>query len=129
MTRTAVVLRVVLYGIAVAVAILLLATISERRFARLTGGTGLVAIAVFAGAATAALALGLRRVPGAGGCLPFAGGALAVNAVVLTLAATAVPGIALTGPGVVAGALLATVAVGIVFSLLDEGAGGVERRG
>jgi len=112
--------RVATYVVAAAVAVLLLATISERRLASYGSGAAVVLLALVTGGFTAAIAPLLRRIRGAVGCLPFAVVALVLSGAVFAAATTAAPAIRMTPLGVAAGAVLVVVATGIVFSLWDE---------
>jgi len=112
--------RVATYVVAAAVAVLLLATISERRLASYGSGAAVVLLALVTGGFTAAIAPLLRRIRGAVGCLPFAVVALVLSGAVFAAATTASPAIRMTPLGVAAGAVLVVVATGIVFSLWDE---------
>lgn len=119
-TRLAPVVRVAAYLIATAVAVLLLATISERRLAAYGSFGPLLLLIVALGGINATIAPLMHRVSGALGCLPFAAAALVGNGLLVAAAGLALPAVRILPLGVAVGALLVTVASGIVFSLWDE---------
>jgi len=112
--------RVVAYILAAGFASLALATLSERRLASYGSVLAVATVAVLVGGSNAALASLLKRLPKGSGCLPFAIVALAADATLLFGVAVLGSAARITPWGVVLGAMLATIAGGLVFSLVDE---------
>ena len=112
--------RTVAYLIGAAVSALLVATLSSER---LVGYASVPSVALFAlalGLACSAIAPLMARLVAPVGCLPFAGVAFAVCALLFWLFGAVSPGMAVTPLGAVVGAAIATIAAGAVFTVLDE---------
>ena len=112
--------RIAAYVVAAAVAVLLLATISERRLASYASLPAVALLAIVAGGITAAIPVLLRRLPVAPGCAPFAAAVVLVNAVLFLLVTSVAPEVRFTPLGAALGAVFVAVAGGIVFTLWDE---------
>lgn len=114
------IVRVFVYMIAACVAALLLGTISEERFVTYESRTALFLFAGILGLLNAAVKPLLQLLAWPITCLTFGLFALVINTGLFALAVAATPGMRVTLPGAVLGALLTSVVTGVVFSLLDE---------
>jgi putative membrane protein len=112
-------IRIAAYAIATIVAALALGTISERLIAFDTAESvllfGLVAgvINAFIKPVVKALSLPIT-------CLTFGLFALVINATMFGLGAYLTPGIAVSWAGALLGSIFASIAAGIMFSVIDE---------
>lgn len=112
--------RVIGYVVAAAVAALLLATISEQRLVAYESRGAVVVFALVLGLLNALVKPVLRLLTLPLTCLSFGLFALVLNAGLFALAARATPGVTVTLWGAVIGAIIASVAGGVIFSLVDE---------
>ncbi|HVL24962.1 MAG TPA: phage holin family protein [Thermomicrobiales bacterium] len=112
-------IRIAAYAIATIVAALVLGTISERLISFDTAESvllfGLVAGVINAFIKPIARTLALPIT-----CLTFGLFALVVNAALFGLGAWLTPGIDVSWFGAFAGAIVASIASGIIFSVIDE---------
>jgi len=112
--------RLTAYVVAAAVAALLVASISERRLVAYESRTAVVAFALVLGAINAVVKPLLRLLTLPLTCLTFGAFALVLNAGLFALAARLTPGMTVTLWGAVVGAIVVSVAGGVIFSLIDE---------
>lgn len=114
------IVRVGVYMLATCVAALLVGTISEQRLVAYETRTALFVFAALLGISNAAIrpALAVLTLPIS--CLSFGLIALGLNAGLFALAAWLTPGLRVTPAGAVIGAIVTSIAGGIIFSLLDE---------
>ena len=112
--------RLVAYLIANAVAVLAVGSISEQRLVAYESRSAVFVFAILLGLINAFIRplLSLLTLPLT--CLTFGLFALVLNAGLFGLASWLTPGMEVTFWGAVAGSLIASVASGIIFSVLDE---------
>lgn len=120
------IVRVLVYMIAACVAALLLGTISEQRLVAYDSQAALFLFAAILGLLNAAIKPVLQVLSLPITCLTFGLFALVINAGLFGLAAVLTEGVRVTVVGAVVGALLTSIAAGVIFSVLDEQA--AERR-
>lgn len=114
------IVRVAGYVVAACVAALLLGTISEQRLASYDSRTALFLFAGILGLLNAIIRPVLQTLAIPMTCLTFGVAAIIVNAGLFALATALTPGMRVTVAGVIIGALLTSLASGVIFSLLDE---------
>ena len=114
------IVRIVVYILAACVAALLLGTISEQRLVAYDSRTALFLFAGVLGLLNAVIKPVLQVLSLPITCLTFGLFALVVNAGLFALSAALTPGLRVTLIGTVVGALLTSIAAGVIFSLLDE---------
>ena len=112
--------RLIAYVLAAAVAALAVGSISEQRLVAYQSMTALAVFAVVLGVINAFVKPVLRILTLPLTCLTFGLFALVLNAALFGLAAWLTPGMTVTTWGAILGAVLASVAGGVIFSLLDE---------
>jgi putative membrane protein len=112
--------RLIAYLIANTVAVLTVGSISEQRLVAYESQTAIFVFALILGLINATIkpVLSLLTLPLT--CLTFGLFALLLNAGLFGLAAGLTPGMEVTFWGAVLGAIVASVASGIIFSLMDE---------
>jgi putative membrane protein len=112
--------RIVAYLIANTVAVLTVGSLSEQRLVRYEDRAAVFVFALILGLINAFIrpVLSLLSLPLT--CLTFGLFALVLNAGLFGLAAFLTPGMEVTFWGAVLGAIVASVASGIIFSLVDE---------
>jgi putative membrane protein len=115
-----VIVRILVYIIAACVAALLLGTISEQRLVAYDSRTALFVFAGILGLLNAIIKPVLQVLSLPITCLTFGLFALAVNVGLFAVAAALTPGMRVTVLGAAAGAVLTSIAAGVIFSLLDE---------
>lgn len=113
-------IRLASYAVAVAASGLLATTISQERLVAFGSAPAALAFGLLLGGVLAAVAPLLNRVAPPAGCFGFAVVALALGVLVYALVGTALPGFRVTFAGSIVGGVLAMLAAGAVFSLLDE---------
>lgn len=113
-------LRVVGYTAAACVAALLVGSISSQRLVAYDTRTALFVFAALLGLINAAIKPVLAGISVPITCLTFGAAALVLNAGLFALAAWLTPGLRVTLVGAVLGAVIASIASGLVFSWLDE---------
>jgi putative membrane protein len=114
------IVRVIVYMLATCVAALLLGTISEQRLVSYESRSALFLFAALLGLFNAGLKPILHVLALPITCLTFGLFALVVNAALFGLAAWLTPGLHVTMWGAILGAVITSVASGVIFSLLDE---------
>jgi putative membrane protein len=112
--------RFVAYAIGGAVAALLVATISQQRLVSYENVETVAIFAIVIGLLNATIVPVIRFVSLPLTCLTFGLFALVINAAVFALAATVAGGMTVSFWGAVVGAIVASVASGAIFSVLDE---------
>ena len=112
--------RFIAYAIGGAVAALLVATISQQRLVSYANVQTLAIFAIVIGLLNATIVPVLRFVSLPLTCLTFGLFALAINAAAFAIAAGIAGGMTVSFWGAVIGALVASVASGAIFSVLDE---------
>jgi putative membrane protein len=112
--------RFVAYAIGGAVAALLVATISQQRLVSYENVQTVAIFAIVIGVLNATIVPVIRFVSLPLTCLTFGLFALVINAAVFALAATIAGGMTVSFWGAVVGAIVASVASGAIFSVLDE---------
>lgn len=112
--------RVVLYLVANAAAVLAVGSISEQRLVAYESRTAIFVFALVLGVINATVRPVLRLLTLPLTCLTFGLFSLVLNAALFGLAARLTPGMTVTVVGALLGAVVASVASGIIFSLLDE---------
>jgi putative membrane protein len=120
------IVRIIVYMIAACVAALLLGTISEQRLVSYESQTAVFVFAAVLGIVNAAIKPVLQLLALPITCLTFGLFALVINAALFALAVWLTPGMHVTTAGAVLGAILTSIASGVIFSLIDEFA--AERR-
>lgn len=113
-------LRLVSYVLAAAAAALLVGSISEQRLVAYESQTAVFIFALVLGLLNATIRPVLRILTLPLTCLTFGAFALVLNAALFGLAAWLTPGMTVTAWGALVGALVASIAGGIAFSVLDE---------
>lgn len=114
------IVRIVVYMIAACVAALLLGTISAQRLVSYESQTAVFVFAAVLGVVNAAIKPVLEVFTLPVSCLTFGFFALVLNAALFSLAVWLTPGMQVTVAGAVVGAILTSVASGVIFSLIDE---------
>lgn len=114
------IVRVAVYMVAACVAALLLGTISEQRLVSYDSRTALFLFAGILGLLNAIIKPVLQALALPLTCLTFGLAALILNAGLFAVAAVLTPGMRITVAGAAGGALLTSLASGVIFSLLDE---------
>lgn len=112
--------RLVAYVVAAATAALLVATISQQRLVAYESRSAVVLFALVLGLLNAVVKPLLRLLTLPLTCLTFGLFALVLNAGLFAIAARVTPGMTVTVWGAVIGAVIASVAGGVIFSLFDE---------
>ena len=112
--------RLIAYVIANMVAVLAVGSISERRLVDYEDRTAIFLFALILGLLNAYIKPVLRLLTLPLTCLTFGLFALVVNAALFGIAAWLTPGMEVTFWGAVLGAVVVSVASGIIFSVLDE---------
>lgn len=112
--------RLVAYVIANMAAALTVGSISEQRLVAYESRTAVFVFALILGAINATIKPVLRLLTLPLTCLTFGLFALVLNAALFGLAARLTPGMTVTFWGAILGAVVASVASGIIFSLADE---------
>jgi putative membrane protein len=112
--------RFIAYAIGGAVAALLVATISEQRLVSYENISTVAIFAIVIGLLNATIVPVLRFVSFPLTCLTFGLFALVINAAAFALAAVIAGGMTVTFWGAVIGALVASVASGAIYTVLDE---------
>lgn len=114
------IVRVISYVAAAAAAALLVGSISEQRLVAYETRTAVFTFALVLGLINATIRPVLRLLTLPLTCLTFGAFALVLNAALFGLAAWLTPGMTVTTWGAVFGAVAASIAGGIIFSVLDE---------
>ena len=114
------IVRLAVYIVAACVAALLLGTISEQRLVSYESRTALFLFAGILGLLNAIIKPVLQTLALPLTCLTFGLAALVVNAGLFALATALTPGMRVTLAGAAFGAVLASLASGVIFSLIDE---------
>jgi putative membrane protein len=114
------IVRILVYMIAACVAALLLGSISEQRLISYDSQTAVFVFAAVLGVVNAAIKPVLQLLALPVSCLTFGLFALVINAALFALSVWLTPGMQVTTAGAVLGAILTSVAGGVIFSLVDE---------
>jgi len=114
------VIRLIAYVLAAAAAALAVGSISEQRLVAYESRTAVFVFALVLGLINATIRPVLRILTLPLTCLTFGLFALVLNAALFGLAAWLTPGMTVTTWGAVLGAIIASVAGGAIFSVLDE---------
>lgn len=112
--------RVVAYVVAAAVAALTVGSISEQRLVAYDDRTSVFIFALVLGLLNATIRPVLRILTLPLTCLTFGLFALVLNAALFGLAARLTPGMTVSTWGALLGAIVASVASGVIYSLIDE---------
>lgn len=112
-------IRIIAYAIAAVVAALATATISERLFSFESAETVIV-FGIVMGVINAFIRPVVRLLSLPITCLTFGLFSLVVNAGLFALGAWIVPGIVVSWVGALVGSVIASLAAGIIFSVIDE---------
>ena len=112
--------RLVAYVIGAMVAVLALGTLLGDRFIRYGDRESILVFAVILGLLSAFVKPVLKLLTLPLSCLTFGAFALVINAAMFGLAARLAPEIEVSLWGAVIGAIMTSVASGIIFSVLDE---------
>jgi putative membrane protein len=112
--------RWVAYVIGSMVAILALGTVLGSDFVTYEDEEPVIAFALVLGTLLTFIKPLLDLVSLPLNCLTFGAFALVINAVLFGIAAAVTPGVELSGWGAVIGSLMAVVASGVIFSIVDE---------
>ncbi|MDQ3779269.1 MAG: phage holin family protein [Chloroflexota bacterium] len=113
-------IRIVAYFLANAAAVLMIGTISEQRLAAYESRGAVVLFAFLLGLINATIKPVLRLLTLPLTCLTFGAFALVLNAALFGLASWLTPGMTVTVWGAVVGAIIASIASGVIYSVLDE---------
>lgn len=112
--------RLVAYVVGSMIAVLTLGTLFRGRFVTYENELAVLIFALILGVLTAYIKPFLAIITLPLSCLTFGLFALALNAALFALAAWVTPGMEITFWGAVVGALLTSIANGIVFAIVDE---------
>lgn len=112
--------RLVAYVLAAAAAALTVGSLSEQRLVAYETRTAVFTFALVLGLINATIRPILRVLTLPLTCLTFGLFALVLNAALFGLAAWLTPGMTVTTWGALLGAVIASVAGGVIFSVLDE---------
>jgi putative membrane protein len=112
--------RLIAYVIGSMIAVLTLGTLFRGRFVTYESELAVLAFALILGLLTAYIKPFLELITLPLTCLTFGVFALALNAAIFALAAWITPGMEVTFWGAILGALLTSIANGIVFAIVDE---------
>ncbi len=112
--------RLVAYVVANAVAVLTVGSLSEQRLVRYDDRGAVFGFALVLGLLNAFIRPVLRLLSLPLTCLTFGLFSLVLNAGLFGLAAWLTPGMEVTFLGALLGAIIASIASGIIFSVLDE---------
>lgn len=115
------IVRVIAYVLAAAVAALIVGSISEQRFVAYDSREAVFLFAVVLGLLNALVRPVLRILTLPLTCLTFGLFALVLNAGLFAIAARLTPGMEISARGAVLGAIISSIASGVIFSLVDEG--------
>jgi putative membrane protein len=115
-----VIVRILVYMIAACVAALLLGSISAQRLVAYESQGAVFVFAGILGVLNAAIKPVLQLLSLPITCLTFSLFALVINAGLFALATLLTSGMHVTVAGAALGALLTSIAAGVIFSLLDE---------
>lgn len=115
------IIRVIAYVLAAAAAALLVGTLSEQRFVSYDSREAVFLFAVVLGLINALVRPLLRILTLPLTCLTFGLFALVLNVGLFALAARVTPGMEVSAWGAILGAIISSIASGIIFSLVDEG--------
>ncbi|MDP9364570.1 MAG: phage holin family protein [Chloroflexota bacterium] len=113
-------IRIVAYVLAAAAAALAVGSVSEQRLVAYESRTALFTFALILGLINAIIRPVLRVLTLPLTCLTFGLFALVLNAALFGLASWLTPGMTVTTWGAVLGAVVASIAGGAIFSVLDE---------
>lgn len=111
--------RIVAYALAAAIAALATGTLSERLLT-FDSAESIILFGLAMGVINAFIKPVVRAVSIPITCLTFGLFAIVINAVLFGLGAYVVPGVDVTWFGAFVGALITSVASGLIFSVLDE---------
>lgn len=117
---TIVIARLIAYVVAGGAAALIVGSISEQRLVAYDSRTAVFTFAVLLGLINATIRPVLRVLTLPLTCLTFGLFALVLNASLFGLAARLTPGITVSTWGAVLGAIVASVASGVIYSVIDE---------
>lgn len=112
--------RVLAYFLANTAAVLAVSTISEQRLAAYDSRSAVFLFAIVLGLINATIKPVLQLLTLPLTCLTFGVFALVLNALLFGLASWLTPGMTVTTWGAVVGAIIASIASGIIYSVLDE---------
>jgi len=112
--------RLMAYVLAAAAAALAVGSVSEQRLVAYDSRTALFTFALILGLINATIKPILRILTLPLTCLTFGLFALVLNAALFGVAAWLTPGMTVTTWGAVLGAVVASIAGGLIFSVLDE---------
>lgn len=112
--------RILAYFLANTAAVLTVGTISEQRLAAYDSRSAVFLFAILLGLINATIKPVLQLLTLPLTCLTFGAFALVLNAALFGLASWLTPGMTVTFWGAVVGAIIASIASGIIYSLLDE---------
>ena len=112
--------RLIAYVLAAAAAALAVGSVSEQRLVAYDSRTALFTFALILGLINATIKPILRILTLPLTCLTFGLFALVLNAALFGVAAWLTPGMTVTTWGAVLGAVVASIAGGLIFSVLDE---------
>ena len=112
--------RLVSYLIANMIATLVVGSLSEQRLVRYESRTAVLIFALILGVLNAYIKPVLRILTLPLTCLTFGLFSLVLNTALFGLAAWLTPGMEITFWGAVFGSIIASIASGIIFSVLDE---------
>jgi len=115
-----VIARLIAYVVAGGAAALIVGSISEQRLVAYDSRTAVFTFAVLLGLINATIRPVLRVLTLPLTCLTFGLFALVLNAALFGLAARLTPGITVSTWGAVLGAIVASVASGVIYSVIDE---------
>ncbi len=114
------IMRLVAYVLANAVSALAVGSLSEQRLVRYDDRAAVFGFALILGLLNAFIRPVIRLLSLPLTCLTFGLFSLVINAMLFGLASWLTPGMAVTAWGAVLGAIVASVASGVIFSILDE---------
>lgn len=112
--------RVVAYVVAAAAAALTVGSISEQRLVAYDDRTAVFTFALVLGLINATIRPVLRLLTLPLTCLTFGLFALVLNAALFGLAARLTPGMTVSAWGAILGAIVASIASGVIYSMIDE---------
>lgn len=112
--------RVIAYVVAAAAAALTVGSISEQRLVSYNDRTAVFTFALVLGLINATIRPVLRILTLPLTCLTFGLFALVLNAALFALAARLTPGMDVSAWGAVLGAIVTSIASGVIYSLIDE---------
>lgn len=112
--------RLTAYVLAAGVAALIVGSVSEQRLVAYDSRTAIFTFAVLLGLINATIRPVLRLLTLPLTCLTFGLFAAVLNALLFALAARLTPGVVVSTWGAILGGIVASIASGVIYSVVDE---------